>query len=42
MARQTGVPVFLGDVIQGTSLLCMLTALLFANYRVRLSRPAAA
>jgi general nucleoside transport system permease protein len=40
MARQTGVPVFLGDVIQGTSLLCMLTALLFTSYRLRLSRPA--
>ena len=25
MSRQTGVPVFLGDVIQGTSLICMLT-----------------
>jgi simple sugar transport system permease protein len=42
MSRQTGVPVFLGDVIQGTSLLCMLTALLFASYRLRLGRPAAA
>jgi simple sugar transport system permease protein len=39
MSRQTGVPVFLGDVIQGTSLLCMLTALLFTGYRVRLRRP---
>jgi ABC-type uncharacterized transport system permease subunit len=42
MARQTGVPVFLGDVIQGTSLLCMLTALLFTGWRLRLRRPAAA
>jgi simple sugar transport system permease protein len=41
MARQTGVPVFLGDVIQGTALLCMLTALLFTSYRLRLRRPAA-
>jgi len=39
MSRQTGVPVFLGDVIQGTSLLCMLPALLFTGYRVRLRRP---
>ena len=42
MARQTGVPVFLGDVIQGTSLICMLTALLFTGYRLRLRRPPAA
>lgn len=35
MARQTGVPVFLADVIQGTTLLCMLVALLFIRYRVR-------
>ena len=42
MSRQTGVPVFLGDVIQGTSLICMLTALLFTGYRLRLRRPAAA
>jgi ABC-type uncharacterized transport system permease subunit len=42
MSQQTGVPVFLGDVIQGTSLICMLTALLFTGYRLRLSRPAAA
>jgi general nucleoside transport system permease protein len=41
MARQTGVPVFLGDVIQGTSLICMLTALLFTGYRLRLWRPRA-
>jgi len=38
MARRTGVPVFLADVIQGTSLLCMLAALLFTTYRVRLRR----
>jgi simple sugar transport system permease protein len=42
MARQTGVPVFLGDVIQGTSLICMLVALLFTGYRLRLRRPGAA
>jgi general nucleoside transport system permease protein len=41
MARQTGVPVFLGDVIQGTALICMLTALLFTSYRLRLRQPAA-
>src|SRR6266404_4126545 len=35
MSRATGVPVFLADVIQGVSLLCMLTALLFTQYRLR-------
>jgi simple sugar transport system permease protein len=39
MSRATGVPVFLADVIQGVSLLCMLTALLFTQYRLRLARP---
>ena len=39
MSRATGVPVFLSDVIQGVSLLCMLTALLFTQYRLRLARP---
>ena len=38
MSRATGVPVFLADVIQGTSLLCMLVALLFLGYRLRLRR----
>ena len=38
MSRQTGVPVFLADVIQGTSLICMVAALLFTGYRVRLRR----
>jgi len=38
MSRATGVPVFLADVIQGVSLLCMLTALLFTQYRLRLAR----
>jgi simple sugar transport system permease protein len=42
MSRKTGVPVFLADVIQGASLICMLVALLFANYRLRLWRPAIA
>ncbi|NIR32412.1 MAG: ABC transporter permease [Gammaproteobacteria bacterium] len=40
MSRQTGVPVFLADVIQGTSLLCMLVALLFTTYRIRMQRTA--
>ena len=35
MSRATGVPVFLGDVIQGTALLAMLVALLFTAYRIR-------
>ena len=38
LSRQTGVPVFLADVIQGVSLLCMLVALLFTSYRLRLHR----
>lgn len=38
MARRTGVPVFLADVIQGASLICMLAALLFSSYRLRLQR----
>ncbi|NIM28422.1 MAG: ABC transporter permease [Gammaproteobacteria bacterium] len=41
MSRKTGVPVFLADIIQGASLVCMLVALLFANFRVRLQRAAA-
>ena len=36
MSRKTGVPVFLADVIQGTALICMLVALLFGRYRLRL------
>jgi general nucleoside transport system permease protein len=36
MSRATGVPVFLADVIQGVSLLTMLAALLFTQYRPRL------
>jgi simple sugar transport system permease protein len=36
MSRKTGVPVFLADVIQGTALICMLVALLFSRYRLRL------
>ncbi len=41
MSRQTGVPVFLADVIQGTSLICMVAALLFTNYRLRVRRAVA-
>ncbi|MDZ7841268.1 MAG: ABC transporter permease [Gammaproteobacteria bacterium] len=36
MSRATGVPVYLGDVIQGASLICMLVALLFTQYRIRI------
>lgn len=35
MSRATGVPVFLADVIQGTTLITMLIALLFTTYRIR-------
>ncbi len=42
MSRNTGVPVFFADVIQGASLICMLVALLFINYRVRIQRRVAA
>ncbi|MDH3596861.1 MAG: ABC transporter permease [Rhodospirillales bacterium] len=38
MSRKTGVPVFLADVIQGTALICMIVALLFSTYRLRLRR----
>ncbi|MCP4328339.1 MAG: ABC transporter permease [Alphaproteobacteria bacterium] len=38
MSRQTGVPVFLAEVIQGMALVCMLVALLFTNYRLRVQR----
>ncbi len=37
MSRSTGVPVFLSDVFQGTALMTMLVALLFTNYRLRMS-----
>jgi simple sugar transport system permease protein len=36
MSRQTGVPVFLADIIQGVTLLAMLVALLFSTHRLRL------
>ena len=35
MSRQTGVPVFLADVIQGVTLLTMLIALILVDYRLR-------
>jgi len=38
MSRKTGVPVYLADVIQGTALICMIVALLFTDYRLRLRR----
>jgi len=38
MSRKTGVPVYLADVIQGTALICMIVALLFTSYRLRLRR----
>ena len=38
MSRHTGVRVFLADVIQGTSLICMVAALLFTSYRLRVRR----
>lgn len=41
MARSTGVPIYLADVIQGVSLVCMVGARLFATYRLRMSLPLA-
>ena len=38
MSRATGVPVFLADVFQGVALICMLIAILFTQYRVRVRR----
>ena len=40
MSRATGVPVFLAEVIQGTALVCMLIALLFTSYRLRVGAAA--
>ena len=37
MARATGVPVYLADVIQGTSLLAMVAARILVTHRVRLT-----
>jgi simple sugar transport system permease protein len=39
MARATGVPVYLADVIQGVALVCMVAGRLFTLYRLRLVRP---
>jgi simple sugar transport system permease protein len=36
MARATGVPIYLADVIQGVALVTMVAARLFATYRLRL------
>jgi simple sugar transport system permease protein len=38
MSRATGVPVFLAEVFQGVALICMLIAILFTQYRVRVQR----
>jgi simple sugar transport system permease protein len=40
MARTTGVPVYLADVIQGVALLTMVAGRLFTAYRLRIVRPA--
>jgi simple sugar transport system permease protein len=39
MARTTGVPVYLAEVIQGVALVCMVAGRLFALYRLRIVRP---
>jgi ABC-type uncharacterized transport system permease subunit len=40
MARSTGVPIYLADVIQGVALLTMVTGRLFTVYRLRVVRHA--
>jgi simple sugar transport system permease protein len=42
MARATGVPIYLADVIQGIALVCMVAGRIFAVYRLRVVRPAGA
>jgi general nucleoside transport system permease protein len=42
MARATGVPIYLADVIQGVALVSMVAGRLFAAYRLRVMRPATA
>ena len=42
MSRETGVPVYLADVIQGVALLTMVAGRLFTLYRLRLVRTEAA
>jgi ABC-type uncharacterized transport system permease subunit len=39
MARTTGVPIYLADVIQGVALLTMVAGRLFTAYRLRVVRP---
>jgi simple sugar transport system permease protein len=39
MSRETGVPVYLADVIQGVALLTMVAGRLFTLYRFRIVRP---
>ena len=39
MARATGVPIYLADVIQGVALVSMVAGRLFAVYRLRLGSP---
>jgi simple sugar transport system permease protein len=38
MSRATGVPVFFSEVFQGVALICMIVALLFTRYRVRMRK----
>ena len=38
MSRETGVPVYLADVIQGVALLTMVAGRLFTLYRLRITR----
>jgi ABC-type uncharacterized transport system permease subunit len=42
MARATGVPIYLADVIQGVALVTMVAGRLFAAYRLRVMRPTTA
>jgi len=41
MSRATGVPAFIGQVVQGVALISMLVALLFTQYRVQFRKVAA-
>ena len=38
MARATGVPIYLADVIQGVALVSMVAGRLFAVYRLKIMR----
>jgi simple sugar transport system permease protein len=42
MARATGVPIYLAEVIQGVALVCMVAGRLFAAYKLRVGRSPAA